>query len=189
MTPTLSLRLRLTLLWCAVSLVLLLGLELLSLAVLSAQLDGAVDNDLALVAGQYQDRVTGATGLSDLRDRAQAFLADDVDAGHGFAAVYRIQLDDGTVLSNNGDRRVLETMAAAVTEPGVPATVHDTDLGDPRLAAIPVLVVTAGRKMAQELVGPEVLFKPFSLEDLLSKVERLVNPSLEPTLTPGASQS
>ena len=66
---------------------------------------------------------------------------------------------------------------------------RDIQSTDPRLAAIPVLVVTAGRKMAQELVGPEVLFKPFSLEDLLSKVERLVNPSLEPTLTPGASQS
>src|SRR5690349_4873108 len=61
MSPTLSLRLRMTLLWCTVSLVLLLGLELLSLAVLSAQLDGAVDNDLALVAHQYQVRVANAT--------------------------------------------------------------------------------------------------------------------------------
>jgi CheY-like chemotaxis protein len=54
---------------------------------------------------------------------------------------------------------------------------RDIQSTDPRLAAIPVLVVTAGRKMAQELVGPEVLFKPFSLDDLLAKVERLVHES------------
>jgi CheY-like chemotaxis protein len=51
---------------------------------------------------------------------------------------------------------------------------RDIQSTDPRLAPIPVLVVTAGRKMAQELVGPEVLFKPFSLDDLLNKVERMV---------------
>ncbi|HXM55936.1 MAG TPA: HAMP domain-containing sensor histidine kinase [Candidatus Dormibacteraeota bacterium] len=139
MTPTLSLRLRMTLLWCTVSLVLLLGLELLSLAVLSAQLDGAVDNDLTLVAGQYQARVAGATSLADLRQRAETFLADDVDAGHGFAAVYRIQLDDGTVLSNNGDRELLATMSAARPPSGAPATVRDPDLGDLRVAAIPIV--------------------------------------------------
>ncbi|HEY7198581.1 MAG TPA: HAMP domain-containing sensor histidine kinase [Candidatus Dormibacteraeota bacterium] len=139
MSPTLSLRLRMTLLWCAVSLILLLGLELLSLAVLSAQLNGAIDSDLALVASQYQDRVSDSVSLADLRYRAQAFLAADQDAGHGFAAVYRIELDDGTVLSNNGDRHLLETMAAANTDPGVPATVHDTELGDLRMAAIPIM--------------------------------------------------
>jgi len=138
-TPALSLRLRLTLLWCVVSLVVLLGLELLSLAVLSAQLNGAVDGDLALVAHQYQARVAGATSQADLRQRALAFLAADVDAGDGFSAVYRIRLGDGTVLTNNSDTRLLDAMAGANPAPGVPATVHDTTRGDLRVAAIPIV--------------------------------------------------
>ncbi|HSR23557.1 MAG TPA: HAMP domain-containing sensor histidine kinase [Candidatus Eisenbacteria bacterium] len=138
MTPALSLRLRLTLLWCAVSLVVLLGLELLSLAVLNAQLNGAIDNDLAFVAGQYQVRITGATSMADLRQRASAFLADDLDGGRGFASIYRIQLEDGTVLSNNADGPLLARIAS-VTVPGTPETVHDPELGDLRVAAIPIV--------------------------------------------------
>ena len=146
MTPALSLRLRLTLLWCAASLVVLLGLELLSLVVLTAQLNGAVDSDLAFVAGQYQARITGATSMADLQQRASAFLADDLDSGRGFASIYRIQLEDGTVLSNNADEPLLARMAA-VAVPGTPATVHDPELGDVRVAAIPI--VQGGHKVGE----------------------------------------
>jgi signal transduction histidine kinase len=139
MTPTLSLRVRLTLLWCAVSLVVLLGVELLSLAVLSAQLNGAVDNDLALVARTYQARVAGAMNQSDLARRANTFLADDVDAGHGFSAVYLIKLQDGTLLSNDGDKRLLDAMVAARIPSGVPTTVHDANVGDLRIADMPIV--------------------------------------------------
>jgi len=138
-TPTLSLRLRLTLLWCVVSLVVLVGLELLSLAVLSAQLDGAVDSDLALVAHQYQVAVAGATTQAELGQRARTFLAEDVDAGHGFSAVYRIDLQDGTILTNSDDRPLLDAMASVSTPPGVPATVHNSRLGDLRVADIPIV--------------------------------------------------
>jgi signal transduction histidine kinase len=138
-TPALSLRLRLTLLWCAVSLVVLLGLELLSLAVLNAQLDGGIDRDLAVVARQYQARVATATSREELRQRALTFLADDLDAGHGFAAIYRIELDDGSVLSNNRDRRLLATIAAATPSPSWPATVHDARSGDLRVADLPIV--------------------------------------------------
>jgi two-component system, OmpR family, sensor kinase len=144
-TPTLSLRLRLTLLWCAVSLVVLLGLELLSFAVLSAQLNGAVDGDLAFVARQYQAQVGSAHTQAELSQQAHDFLAQDVDAGHGFSAVYRVRLEDGTVLTNSGDTRVLDAMAAANPGPGVPATVHDPVLGDLRVAAIPI--VESGREV------------------------------------------
>jgi signal transduction histidine kinase len=144
-TPTLSLRLRLTLLWCAVSLVVLLGLELLSLAVLSAQLNGAVDGDLALVAREYQAQVAGASGQAELSQRAHDFLAQDVDAGHGFSAVYRVSLQDGSVLTNSDDNRLLAAMASARPRPGVPATVHDARLGDLRVAAIPI--VESGRQV------------------------------------------
>jgi two-component system, OmpR family, sensor kinase len=139
MTPTLSLRLRLTLLWCAVSLVVLLGLELLSLAVLSAQINNAVDNDLALVAKQYQDSVAGAANVTELQQRASTFLAADLDAGSGFAAIYRIELEDGTVLSNNADQPLVERIAAVEAQPGIPATMHDPELGDVRMAAIPIV--------------------------------------------------
>ncbi|HYW22555.1 MAG TPA: HAMP domain-containing sensor histidine kinase [Terriglobales bacterium] len=139
MTPTLSLRLRLTLLWCAVSLIVLLGLELLSLAVLSAQLDGAVDGDLAIVARQYQADVAGATGQAELSQRAHDFLSQDVDAGHGFSAVYVVTLQDGTSLTNSDDSGLRAAMAAADTPPGVPATVHDARHGDLRVAVIPIV--------------------------------------------------
>lgn len=64
--PAFSLRLRLTLLWSAVSLVVLLGLEVLALAVLSAQLIGDVDRNLALAARQYQQalRLTMSSSVS-----------------------------------------------------------------------------------------------------------------------------
>ncbi len=136
---TLSLRLRITLLWCAVSLVVLLGLELLSLAVVNAELDGAADRDLALVARQYQARVAGSANEQELKQRAAAFLAADLDAAEGFAAAYRIQLQDGTVLSNNGDPRLLRVMATTSPAPGWPVTIHDARLGDMRVAAMPIL--------------------------------------------------
>jgi CheY-like chemotaxis protein len=46
---------------------------------------------------------------------------------------------------------------------------------DLRLAGIPVLVVTAARSMAPSPAGADVLYKPFSLEEVLEKVERLVS--------------
>jgi two-component system OmpR family sensor kinase len=139
MTPALSLRLRLTLLWCAVSLVVLVGLELLSLAVLGAQLDGAVDRELALEARQYQTEVAGASTQTELGQRANAFLAADVDSGRGFSAVYRVRLEDGTVLSNSGDSHLLDALAAARVQPGVPTTVHSAAVGDVRVAVIPIV--------------------------------------------------
>lgn len=139
MTPTLSLRLRLTLLWCAVSLVVLVGLELLSLAVLNAQLNGAVDGDLALVARQYQAEVGGATSQADLYQRAHDFLAQDVDAGHGFSAVYTVTLQDGTLLTNTQDSRLLDAMATARPGEAAPVTLHDPAVGDVRVAAIPIV--------------------------------------------------
>jgi CheY-like chemotaxis protein len=44
---------------------------------------------------------------------------------------------------------------------------------DPSLAGIPVLVVTAARTLAQTPAGVDVLLKPFSLEEVLEKVQRL----------------
>ncbi|HVZ85538.1 MAG TPA: response regulator [Polyangia bacterium] len=43
-----------------------------------------------------------------------------------------------------------------------------------RLARIPVLVVTASRSLGPNLPGTDVLLKPFSIDDVLNKVERLV---------------
>jgi CheY-like chemotaxis protein len=44
---------------------------------------------------------------------------------------------------------------------------------DPRIARIPVLVVTAARSVAPTPAGVDVLFKPFSLDEVLEKVQRL----------------
>jgi signal transduction histidine kinase len=138
-TPAISLRLRLTLLWCAVSLVVLVGLELLSLAVLNTQLDNAVDADLALEARQYQAYVAGATTQSELNRRAHAFLAGDQDDGQGFTAVYRVTLQDGTVLTNSDNARLLRALGVAPLQPGAATTIHDARLGDLRVAEIPIV--------------------------------------------------
>jgi signal transduction histidine kinase len=137
MAPTLSLRTRLTLLWSALSLVVLLGLELVTVAVLNVQMDGTVDRDLALEARQYQQTVAGAADVAELRARARAFLQQDTDSGTGFAAVYLIRFADGSRLTNTGDRGLQETMAAAAGA-GRPVTIHDAHLGDIRVASIPV---------------------------------------------------
>jgi two-component system, OmpR family, sensor kinase len=135
---SLSLRARLTLLWSAVSLVVLLGLEVVTVAVLNAQMNGTVDRDLALESRQYQQAVAGAADPADLRKRAQAFLQEDTDAGNGFAAVYLIRFADGSRLTNTGDSRLQATMAAAPSTPGLPVTAHDARVGDIRVVSIPV---------------------------------------------------
>jgi signal transduction histidine kinase len=136
--PTLSLRLRLTLIWAAVSLGVLLGLELVTLVVLNAQMNGSVDRDLALEARQYQRAVAGANDVGDLRTKANAFLQRESDAGHGFAAAYLILFEDGSSLTNTGDVGLQATMAAARLVAGRPATTHDAHLGDVRIASIPI---------------------------------------------------
>jgi signal transduction histidine kinase len=144
-TPAFSLRLRLTLLWCAVSLVVLLGLELLTLAVMNAQLDGAVDADLALATRQYQATVRDASTQAELDARVHDFLSQDLDSGHGFSAVYRVTLENGTVLTNIDDRSLLDALAAVHVPPGVPTTVHANRVGDLRVAVIPI--VEGGRQV------------------------------------------
>lgn len=57
---------------------------------------------------------------------------------------------------------------------------------DPRLASVPVLVVTAARSLAQTPPGVDVLFKPFSLEEVLEKVARLARPADETGAGAGA---
>jgi CheY-like chemotaxis protein len=45
--------------------------------------------------------------------------------------------------------------------------------GDPRLCAIPLLIITAGRNIGAEALAAEILFKPFHLDDFLERVGRL----------------
>jgi len=52
---------------------------------------------------------------------------------------------------------------------------------DPRLAHIPVLVVTANRGMSAGIPGSDVLLKPFSAESVLHKVHGLVAPRADIT--------
>ena len=129
---------RLTLLWGAVSLVVLLGLQLLALAVLNAQLTGELDRDLALEARQYQQSVAGARNLADLQQRATAFLAQDSEAGTGLAAAYVIRFVDGMLVTNTQDTGLRDTIASAQRSPGQPITVHDDRRGDFRVAVIPI---------------------------------------------------
>jgi two-component system, OmpR family, sensor kinase len=136
--PTFSLRVRLTLLWTAVSLVVLLGLELVTISALNRQMNGTVDRDLALEARQYQQTVAGATDIADLRARARAFLQQDSDSGSGFAALYLIRFTDGSRLTNTGDGGLQATIAAAASGSGVPITTHDPRVGDLRVVTIPV---------------------------------------------------
>lgn len=136
--PTLSLRTRLTLLWCAVSLIVLLALEVITLAVLNAQANATVDRDLALEAHQYQQAVAGARTVAELRTLAQTFLQGDSQGGTGFATVYLVRFTDGSTLTNSANHGLQATMTATTQAPGVPATAHDEHAGDFRVVSIPV---------------------------------------------------
>jgi signal transduction histidine kinase len=171
--PTLSLRIRLTLLWSAVSLVVLLGLELVTISALDAQVNGTVDRDLALEARQYQQTVTGAADMRDLRARAEGFLQQDSDSGSGFAAVYLIRFADGSILTNTGDRSLQATIATAASRPGVPVTTHAPRVGDIRVVIIPV-------KLGSSHVADLSIAVP------LSGVQSTVNAVLGPVLVGNA---
>src|SRR5215469_10824728 len=134
----LSLRLKLTLLWSLLSLLVLLGLEAVALAVLGAQLTGELDRDLALEARQYQQEVAGSTNLAELQRRATAFLQQDADAGKGLAATYVVSFSDGTQLTNTQDAGLRGAMTSAQHTPGQPVTVQDPRRGDMRVAVIPI---------------------------------------------------
>ena len=164
-----SLRLRLTLLWGAVSLVVLLGLQLLALAVLNAQLLGELDRDLALEARQYQQSVAGARNLADLQQRATAFLAEDSSAGTGLAAAYVISFVDGTLVTNTQDMDLRATIASAQRGPGQPITVSDARLGDFRVAVIPI--EQNGRRLGEFRIA-------LPLSGAESTVRNLVTPML-----------
>jgi hypothetical protein len=96
-----------------VSLLVLLGLQLLALAVLNAQLSGELDRDLALEARQYQQSVAGARSLAELQQQATAFLAADSNARTGLAASYVISFVDGTLVTNTQDVDLRATIASA----------------------------------------------------------------------------
>ena len=164
-----SLRLRLTLLWGAVSLVVLLGLQLLALAVLNAQLSGELDRDLALEARQYQQSVAGARNLADLEQRATAFLAEDSNAGTGLAAAYVISFVDGTLVTNTQDMDLRATIASAQRGPGQPISVNDARLGDFRVAVIPI--EQNGRRLGEFRIA-------LPLSGAESTVRNLVTPML-----------
>jgi CheY-like chemotaxis protein len=51
---------------------------------------------------------------------------------------------------------------------------YERKQADPRLAGIPVLVVTANRGMRAAISGLDVLLKPFTAEAVLSKVQDLL---------------
>jgi len=133
---TLSLRLRLTLLCCAVSLLMLIGLELVTLVVLSAQLDQSIDRELALAAAQYRQRLAATAG-QDLGQRTAAAVRSD-PAGSGTAAVYFVRLADGQVVTNTSDDGLRRTIRGVVARPGRPVTVRDRVHGDLRVAVIPI---------------------------------------------------
>ena len=51
---------------------------------------------------------------------------------------------------------------------------YERQQSDPRLAPIPVLVVTANRGMSAAIPGSDVLLKPFTAETVVSKVHGLI---------------
>jgi two-component system chemotaxis response regulator CheY len=51
---------------------------------------------------------------------------------------------------------------------------YERQQSDPRLARIPVLVVTANRGTSAGIPGSDVLLKPFSAESVLNKVHGLI---------------
>lgn len=130
-----SLRARLTLLWTLMVVVAVAGLELLTVAVLSAQLYGAIDRDLSLHARRFQQ---AASRSSQPSEGARDFLAADATSGSGAAPVYHVRLADGTVLTNTSDPVLVDLLARTPLAPGRSAAVHDPRAGTHRVLALPM---------------------------------------------------
>jgi signal transduction histidine kinase len=161
----LSLRLRLTLLWGAVSLAVLLGLELLTLAVLSAQLSRATDRDLGVAAAQCQGALAGAASVADIDMRAESFPGSD-PARAPLAAIYVLRLDDGSVVTNTSDAGLRATISGAQPPPRQAVTVHDRVHGDLRVAAVPI--DQGGHQVGELRVGLSLSGVEATVGDLLT---------------------
>ncbi len=164
----LSLRLKLSLLWSLLSLLVLLGLEAVALAVLGAQLNGELDRDLALEARQYQQEVAGAANLAELQGRATAFLQQDASAGKGLAAAYVVSFSDGTQLTNTGDAGLRAAMTSAQQTAGQPVTVQDPRRGDIRVAVIPI--EQGGRQVGDLRIALPLATTESAIRNLLTPI-------------------
>ena len=135
----LSLRLRLTLLWTGVGLVLVTAFELLTLAVVSVELHRTVDDSMALEARSYERAVAGSGDIVQLENAARDWLARDQQPGSGAAAVYVIDFADGSRVTNTVDVRLQAAIATARAPVREPVTVAGPQ-GDLRVGAVPILL-------------------------------------------------
>src|SRR5262245_24397410 len=165
--PALSLRLRLALLWGAVSLAVLLGLEALTLAVLGAQLRGAVDRDLALAATQYQERLAAGTGTGE-QDRWAAAIPGSDPAGSAPAAIYVVRRQDGSTVTNTRDSGLRAAIVGARPRAGQAVTVRDPVHGDLRVAAI--AIDESGRQVGELRVALSLTGAETTVGDLLKSL-------------------
>jgi two-component system, OmpR family, sensor kinase len=135
--PSLSLRLRLTLLWTGVALVLVTAFELMTLAVVSAQMYGAVDNSMVLDARSYARGLAGSGDLVQLERAAWSWLAAEQEPSSGAKDIYLIEFGDGSTLTNTSDRELRAAIADARPPAGHPTTVAGPH-GDLRVGAVPI---------------------------------------------------
>ena len=164
--PALSLRLRLTLLSAGIGLLCTGALVAVVVAVLTAQLNVAVDRDLAREVAEYQHAVSHTRDLKELAAAAEAFLREDQPTG-GTVAFYRIELADGTVLTNSTDERLLGLLERRRGGGQGFMTLSDPAFGDFRVADSRILQngepvgefrvatpLAPAERTVQQLVGP-----------------------------------
>ncbi len=129
----LGIRVRLTLTAAALVLVALIAVELVTLAILRAQLYGTVDANVALEVRAFQQRVAYAANPADVAVTAQEFITSDPAAASGLAPVIRVQLKGQPTITNTKDSALLDMVGASATS-GEISTVTGTR-GDYRMAA------------------------------------------------------
>ena len=132
-----SLRLRLTLLWTGVALILVTAFELLTVAVVNAEMYAAVDNNMALDAHSYERGLQGSGDVAQLERAAWNWLATEQQPGNNDADVYLIDFGDGVTITNTPDQEMRTAIAAARPAPGHPVTVAGPR-GELRVTAIPI---------------------------------------------------
>jgi signal transduction histidine kinase len=111
----------------------LVAVDVITILVLSAQLFGTVDANVALEMRAFQQRVAGSADSSQLERAARDFIGTDPGSASGLAPVIRVRVTGGSTLASTTNPVLLQ-MLAKPANAGVITTVTGAR-GDYRVAA------------------------------------------------------
>ena len=106
-----TLRTRLTLTTMAIVIAALVAVDVITILVLSAQLFGTVDANVALEMRAFQQRVAGSADSSQLERAARDFIGTDPGSASGLAPVIRVRVTGGSTLASTTNPVLLQMLA------------------------------------------------------------------------------